>query len=161
MFQIFSMPFLGQNFVDVTENGKLVIGFTERLLLHFLSLEGDTLWSVYHATTPPPLDRTGLINNVDNASIRSELSSMDLPETRQAFNALKVDDEYRLWISSSTKDTDVYTWRILLDTGETLARFNRPSSSDLQLVKNGYAYFLETDEETGVTDVVKYRFIMQ
>jgi len=161
MFQIFSMPFLGQNLLDVTENGEIVTGFTDRFLLHYLTLNGDTLRSIYHATTPPPLDRRALLNNMESESIRSELSSMDLPDTRQAFNALKVDDENRLWISSPTEDTDEYTWRVLSVTGETLARFNRPSSSDLQLVKDGYAYFLETDDETGVTDVVKYRFTMQ
>jgi len=26
-------------------------------------------------------------------------------------------------------------------------------------VKNGYVYFLETDEETGLQDVVKYGFV--
>jgi len=161
MFQMFSMPFLGQNLLDVTENGEIVTGFTDQFLLHYITSNGDTLRSIYHATTPPPLDRTGLINNVDNASIRSELSSMDLPETRQAFNALKVDDENRLWISSSTADTDVNNWRVLSNTGEKMAQFSQPATSSLELVKNGYAYFLETDEETGVTDVVKYRFTMQ
>jgi len=158
IFQIFSMPFLGQNLIDVTENGEIVTGFTDRFLLHYLTLNGDTLRSIYHATTPPPLDRTGLINNVDNASIRSELSSMDLPDTRQAFNSLKVDDEYRLWISSPTADTDVNDWRVLSNNGEKMAQFSQPASSNLQLVKDGFAYFLETDEETGVTDVVKYRY---
>lgn len=161
MFQVFSMPFMGQNLIDVTENGEIVTGFTDRFLLHYLSLEGDTLRSVYHATTPPTLDRSAVLNNIDSEPIRSELSSMDLPDTRQAFNSLKVDDENRLWVSSPTEDTDVNEWRILSDTGETLAQFNRPLSSVLQLVKNGYVYFLETDEETGVTDVVKYRFNMQ
>ena len=161
MFQMFSMPFLGQNIVDVTENGEIVTGFTDRFLLHYLSLEGDTLRSVYHATTPPQLDRQALLNNMDSEPIRNELSSMDLPATRQAFNALKVDDKNRLWISSPTGDTDVYAWRILSGTGETLAQFNRPASSDLQLVKDGYAYFLEEDEETGVTEVVKYRFTLR
>lgn len=161
MFQIFSMPFLGQNIVDVTENGEIVTGFTDRFLLHYLSLEGDTLRSVYHATTPPPLDRQSLLNNMDSEPIRNELSSMDLPVTRQAFNSLKADDENRLWLSSPTEDTDVYTWRVLADTGETIARFNRPASSNLLLIKDGYAYFLEEDEETGVTEVAKYRFTLR
>lgn len=161
MFQIYSMPFLGQNIVDVTENGEIVTGFTDRFLLHYLSLEGDTLRSIYHATTPPPLERQSLLNNMDSEPIRNELSSMDLPATRQAFNSLKADDENRLWVSSPTEDTDVYAWRVLSDTGETIARFNRPASSDLQLVKDGYAYFVETDEETGVTEVAKYRFTLR
>ena len=161
MFQIFSMPFLGQNLLDVTENGEIVTGFTDRFLLHYLTLNGDTLRSIYHATTPPPLDRRALLNNMESESIRSELSSMDLPDTRQAFNALKVDDENRLWISSPTADTDVNDWRVLSNTGETMAQFSQPASSSLQLVKDGFTYFLETDEETGVTDVVKYRFTLQ
>lgn len=160
MFQIFSMPFLGQNLLDVTENGEIVTGFTDRFLLHYITLNGDTLRSIYHAATPPPLDRPGLINNVDNASIRSELSSMDLPETRQAFNDLKVDDENRLWISSPTTDTDVNNWHVLSNTGEKVAQFSQPATSSLQLVKGGFAYFLETDEDTGVTDVVKYRYTL-
>jgi hypothetical protein len=158
MFQIFSMPFLGQNLLDVTENNEIVTGFTDRFLLHYLSLEGDTLRSVYHDITPPALDRSAIMNNVNSQPIRSEISSMDLPDTRQAFNSLTVDDESRLWLSSPTEDTDIYEWRVLSETGEKLAQFEQPSSSSLELVKNGYAYFLETNEETGVTDVVKYRY---
>ena len=158
LFQIFSMPFLGQNLLDVTENNEIVTGFTDRFLLHYLSLEGDTLRSVYHDVTPPALDRSAIMNNVNSQPIRSEISSMDLPDTRQAFNSLTVDDESRLWLSSPTEDTDIYEWRVLSETGEKLAQFEQPSSSSLELVKNGYAYFLETNEETGVTDVVKYRY---
>lgn len=158
MFQIFSMPFLGQNLLDVTANDEIVTGFTDRFLLHYLSLEGDTLRSVYHATTPPPLDRQAILNNMTSEAIRSELSAMDLPETRQAFNSLTVDDENRLWVSSPTEDTDINEWRVLSADGEKLAQFERPSSSSLELVKDGYVYFLETDEETGITEVVKYNF---
>jgi len=161
MFQIFSMPFLGQNLLDVTENGEIVTGFTDRFLLHYLSLNGDTLRSIYHATTPPSLDRQALLNNMESEAIRGELSSMDMPDNRQAFNSLRVDDENRLWISSPTAETDVYDWRVLSNTGEKLAQFSQPASSSLQLVKDGFAYFLETDEETGVTDVVKYRYQLQ
>ena len=161
MFQIFSMPFLGQNLLDVTENGEIVTGFTDRFLLHYLTLNGDTLRSIYHATTPPSLDRQALLNNMESEAIRSELSSMDMPDNRQAFNSLRVDDENRLWISSPTTETDVYDWRVLSNTGVKLAQFSQPASSNLQLVKDGFAYFLETDEETGVTDVVKYRFTLQ
>ena len=161
MFQIFSMPFLGQNLLDVTENGEIVTGFTDRFLLHYLTLNGDTLRSIYHATTPPSLDRQALLNNMESEAIRSELSSMDMPDNRQAFNSLRVDDENRLWISSPTTETDVYDWRVLSNTGVKLAQFSQPASSSLQLVKDGFAYFLETDEETGVTDVVKYRYQLQ
>jgi hypothetical protein len=161
MFQIFSMPFLGQHLVDVTGNGEIVTGFTDRFLLHYLSFNGDTLRSIYHDIAPPLLDRQALLNNMESEPIRRELSSMDMPDTRQAFNSLRVDDENRLWVSSPTEDTDVYTWRILADTGEMLSQFDKPASSSLQFVKDGFAYFLETDEETGVTDVVKYRFTLQ
>ena len=158
MFQIFSMPFLGQHLVDVTENGEIVTGFTDRFLLHYLSVKGDTLRSIYHDITPPPLDRQALLNNMESEPIRRELSAMDMPDTRQAFNSLRVDDENRLWVSSPSEDTDVYTWRILSDTGEKLAQFDKPASSSLQFVKDGFTYFLETDEETGITEVVKYNF---
>src|SRR6056297_7635 len=161
MFQIFSMPFLGQNLLDVTENGEIVTGFTDRFLLHYLTLNGDTLRSIYHASTPPALDRQALLNNMESEAIRGELSSMDMPNNRQAFNSLRVDDENRLWISSPTADAEVYDWRVLSNTGEKLAQFSQPASSSLQLVKDGFAYFLETDEETGVTDVVKYRYQLQ
>jgi len=161
LFQIFSMPFLGQNLLDVTRDGEIATGFTDRFLLHFLSLEGDTLRSVYHDITPPVLDRSAIMNNVNSQPIRSEISSMDLPETRQAFNSLMVDDENRLWVSSPTDESDIYEWRVLSANGEKLAQFNQTSSSSLQLVKNGHAYFLEENEETGVADVVKYHFTLQ
>ena len=43
------------------------------------------------------------------------------------------------------------------DGGRLIAIFGWPGNHDLKEVKNGYAYTIELDRETGEQNVVKYK----
>ena len=47
-------------------------------------------------------------------------------------------------------------WRAPEHTGELVAKFKWPINQSIETVKNGFAYALETDMETGQQTVVKY-----
>jgi hypothetical protein len=50
---------------------------------------------------------------------------------------------------------------VLAENGEKLAEFTRNSSDRIRFVKHGNVYFQETDEETGVEEIVKYSFTLE
>jgi len=154
-----SLSFMGETHVGFTTRNEIVSGFSDRFLFHIVSLDGDTLRSIYHSVTPPPLDRAEMLADIEDETMRKDVGSMDIPESRPVYDSFFVDDENRFWVELLTEDTDVNRWWILAENGEKLAEFNQPASSRIMAVKNGYVYFLETDEETGLQDVVKYGFV--
>lgn len=158
--RITSLPFMGESYIGFNQNEEIVTGFSDRFLFHVISLEGDTLRSIYHSKTPPPLDRAELLGNIEDETSREEISAMDIPEKSLAFESLYIDDEDRFWVSNPTEDTEVNDWWLLAESGEKLAEFSRPATDRVMVVKDGYAYFMETDEETGLHEVVKYGFVL-
>lgn len=161
MISIRSLPFLGESHIGFGKNEEIVTGFSDRLLFHVISLEGDTLWSIYHSKTLPPLDRAAMLANIEDEASRKEISAMDIPETRQAFETFYMDDENRIWVSTTTEDTDVNIWWVLSDTGEKLAEFSRNATDRIMMVKGDNVYFMGEDEDTGLQEIAKYKFVME
>jgi hypothetical protein len=54
-----------------------------------------------------------------------------------------------------------YEWRVLDDDGRLIATFEWPGNRDLKEVKNGYAYTMELDRETGEQDVGRYKIELE
>jgi hypothetical protein len=156
--QIMSLPYLGESVFDITSKEELVWGFTDRVFLQFLSLNGEYIRSIYHSRVNPPLDRQEMLANYEDEAMRNSIRNLGIPDVRQAFQQFKIDDENRIWISLTTGNRDENEWWVLAETGEKLAAFTRPTTDRIDLVKDGNAYFRETDEETGLVEVVKYRF---
>lgn len=159
MISIRSLPFLGESYIGFNQNEEIVTAFSDRLLFHVISLEGDTLRSIYHSKNLPPLDRAAMLATIEDEASRKEISAMEIPETRQAFETFYVDDENRIWISTTTEDTDVTDWWVLSEAGEKLAEFSRNATDRVMFVNAGHVYFMETDEDTGLQEIVKYGFV--
>ena len=64
--------------------------------------------------------------------------------------------EYSLWIATIVDDMDVYKWWILKDTGEVITKFEWPRDHPIEEVRNGKLYARETNEETGLEEIVRY-----
>lgn len=156
MIRITSLPFMGESHIGFNQNKEIVTGFSDRLLFHVISLGGDTLRSIYHSITPPPLDRAAMLANIEDETSRKEISAMDIPETRQAFETFYVDDENQIWVSTTTEDIDVNDWWVLSESGEKLSEFSRTATDRVMFVNANHVYFMETDEDTGLQEIVKY-----
>ena len=156
--QIMSLPFMGSTYADVSPAEEIVWGFSDRILLHAVNMEGDTIRSIYHSREKPPLDRDGMIANYEDEAMKDALRSMDIPDTRQAFTDIETDDQNRIWITLPTVNEEENEIWVLAQTGEKLAAFTRPATDMIELVDDGFVYIRETDEETGLAEVVKYRF---
>ncbi|MCC5906914.1 MAG: hypothetical protein JJU13_11940 [Balneolaceae bacterium] len=44
---------------------------------------------------------------------------------------------------------------------ELITWFEWPRDEPIEIIKNGYLYTRETDEETGLQQVVRYRIVME
>lgn len=56
---------------------------------------------------------------------------------------------------------DVYDSWILEETGELITKIEWPRDELIVLIKNGKMYTRETDDETGLQQVVRYRVEME
>uniref|UniRef100_UPI0035663D94 hypothetical protein n=1 Tax=Rhodohalobacter sp. TaxID=1974210 RepID=UPI0035663D94 len=74
---------------------------------------------------------------------------------------LVVDNENRIWVSTIVEDFDIYEWWVLENTGEVITKFDWPRDEPIEVIKNGYVYTRQIEEETGLQQVVKYRIAFE
>jgi hypothetical protein len=82
---------------------------------------------------------------------------MDLPSFWPVLRAVVIDDKDRLWVATTVENMKVYEWWVLEKNGELITQFQWPRIKPIQVVKNGNIYTRETDEETGLQQVVRYQ----
>jgi hypothetical protein len=71
---------------------------------------------------------------------------------------LMTDDENRIWAAVPMYgEQEMNEWWILDESGELLAKLQRPRNLWIFDIKGGYLYAKEIDEDTGAEFVVKYR----
>ncbi|TVR32958.1 MAG: hypothetical protein EA390_04565 [Balneolaceae bacterium] len=70
---------------------------------------------------------------------------------------LAVDDKGRVWVATIVKNFSVHEWWVLEENGELMARFEWPRDEPIVVIKEGKIYTRQTDEETGLQQVVRYR----
>ena len=163
---MFNVPYKRSSQFDYFD-GQLVYGWTEALLFKFFNEDGTYQRTIYYPQKHVTLTKERALSlykknnsNGDNKPFNA-VQNDTLPETWPAFNSFLVDDEKRLWVSVFTDQPETYEWWVLAESGKLLGRFNWPRQRDLKEVKNGYAYTLEKDEETGLQQVVRYRIEME
>jgi len=52
-------------------------------------------------------------------------------------------------------------WRVLEKNGELITKFEWPRDEPIEVIKNGMMYKRQTDEETGLQQVVRYGFELE
>lgn len=159
----FQVPYKRTSQFDYS-NGQLVYGWTEDFLFKFYDESGTYQHAFYY---PFPRIKLKLeqvfayygknINHKTKDAFRSDT----LPATWPAFHSMKTDDQGRLWVSKFTSNPARYEWLVMNTQGKLLARFTWPRERELKELKNGYAYTLEKDEQTGSQKVVRYLIEME
>lgn len=140
-------------------NDQFVHGWTEEMLFRFYDKDGEHQRAIYYPYSNAHLHFDDVLKHYEGADddLIHAIRSDDQPETWPAFKSLTLDDENRLWISTITDDQENYEWWVLDKAGELIAAFSWPRNRDLKQVKNGYAYTMERDMETGLQEVVRYK----
>ncbi|SHE30469.1 6-bladed beta-propeller protein [Fodinibius roseus] len=138
---------------------ELIHGWTEEILIKIYDEEGEYKRAFYHRDPDIPLAvEDALAHYKDSGeNVVRAIRNDTLPETWPAFDALKLDDEGRVWISTFTRDPHTSQWWVLDGAdGTLLARFDWPRKKQIEQVKNGKLYTRETDEETGLQKIIRY-----
>lgn len=165
---IFSFPHLGKPLFQVTER-YLISAWSKEPVVHFFDHSGEELRSVVlpvrpqalSATDIPELIGAGLEPFVEQAR-ESVLRDHGLPGTWPVLNDLLADDENRLWVSTIVEDFEIYEWWVLDgENGELITRFEWSRNEPIEVVRNGYLYTRQTDEATGLQQVVRYRIELE
>lgn len=159
----FVMPFARNSLVSMTSNGTFYTAWSEDFLINIYNPKGQYVHSFHFPYKKAPITISGL--DLHNSYMKI-LNEIDVPETWQALYTIENDDENRLWVSTITKNDNVFQWWVIDETGEVLAVFNRPRPitepqtvmvRPLYNIMNGYFYEPERDKYGGIVRIVKYK----
>jgi hypothetical protein len=145
----------------VSGAGNIYRAWSDDFLIKVYNPDGQYQRAFYY-----PYERASLSReSADDAKIPDfilkGMSRMDLPDNWPALNAMLIDDQNRIWISTIVKNQNIYEWWVLKDSGQLIAKFTRPRDQSFMAIKNGYLYSLETKGETELKQVVKYRISLK
>jgi hypothetical protein len=144
----------------IMANGRyLAHGWSEDLLFTYYSMDGEYSHAFYQPISKPPLDRNEILREHADRDEpwRGMIRNDDMPETWPAYRHSVMDDENRIWAATYLDDDEVYNWRVFSSDGELMASFIWPRARDIRRVQNGAVYTRETDEETGLRQIVRYQ----
>lgn len=174
---IYLFPFLRKSLMTVSKNDEIYSAWSEDFLIQVYSPSGVYKRAIYYPVKKRSLNKNDdLLQKyikekaetaredprlMESHKEREKVLSRVMPETWPALENLMIDDEDRLWVSTITNDSDTYDWWVLQDTGELITKFRWPRYKEIEVVKNNKLYTRETDEETGLQQVVRYGFELE
>jgi hypothetical protein len=161
LWNLAPVPFLNQPLVSISDDGHIVSANSEESLIKVYAPNGNYLRAFYFLIEKKTIVREELIELYGEGDEENEnlITHAELPEKWPALGNIIMDDENRLWVSTIPDSEDLSNdWWVLQDTGELLATFRWPGNRSIEKIKDSYLYARETEEETGLQQIVKYRF---
>ncbi|SHE30283.1 6-bladed beta-propeller protein [Fodinibius roseus] len=162
----YEFPFGRESLIAVSEDRHIFTAWTEHFLIKEYNPEGTYLRAWYYPYKNLPLTQNELDSYAASRGdfepiIQEAYTKNELPATRPALKDIRIDDQNRLWVSTVVKDLSVTEWWILEMDGTLLGRFTWPKQKQIEAIKNSCLYTKETDRETGIQEVVRYRVKMK
>ena len=161
---IMPLYFMGSTLEAVSRGDELYTAFTRDFLIRKYDANGIYQSAFYYPVQSLPFDLDVHTNSSPFSPsarvIKNAFSDIDrdLPETNPVLFRMRIDDENRVWAAvPMDQQREILEWWILDESGELLAKLQRPLVKTIFDIKNGYLYGKEVDEETGAEYVVKYR----
>ena len=156
-----TLLFMGHTITALSPDDALYSAWTRDFLIKKYDANGVYQSAIYYPVTGSPFDLQDLTEssryNIRDIRNAFETAKRELPETNPVLADLMVDDENRIWAAvSMDPQQETYEWWILDESGELLAKLQRPSKKTIFDIKDGYLYAKEIDAETGDEYVVKY-----
>ncbi|MFY0684328.1 MAG: 6-bladed beta-propeller [Balneola sp.] len=159
-----SVPSSRNYIIDIDSKDNIYLVCTDSFLVKVYNSQGKYIRSLYYPFAQLSLNKDEIIESFKgNKLFYERAKAIDYPKTWPAINQFFLDDEDRVWISTITEDLEYYTWYVLSNSGELLTtfkwkgkRFKRHvEQKEVRIVRNGYLYTKEKDEE-GADFVVRY-----
>lgn len=151
------IPFFGKTVTVVSSDNQIYLAIPDYFLIKQYSPNGAYQQSFFFSKSKIPLTQESAVNAEVNDFYINAMPDLDLPEHWPVVTDLKIDNQDRLWVATTVEDINVFEWWVLENTGELITRFEWPRSTPIQVIKNDYMYTLETEEDTGLEQIVRYR----
>lgn len=158
-FMVMQVPYNRKPLLSV-QNGQIIQGWSDDFFFKVFDEEGEYQRSIYYPYENLPLERNEVLEIYSeyDEQWQDMVREADMPDTWPVFDSMVADNEGRIWVGKLTQDPDELEYIVLENSGEMLASFNWPSNREIQEIQDGNIYTLETNEETGLREAVKYEF---
>lgn len=162
LFNFIALPFLQQPLISISNEGFIYTANSEEPLIKMHKDNGDYAKAFYIPMEKKSIDRDEIINLFagDDEENTNLLLHAELPEKWPALSRIITDDENNLWISTIPANESVHEWLVIDDTGKLITNFRWHRNRLIEKIKDDYLYARETNEETGLQRVVRYRIEM-
>lgn len=136
---------------------------SDHFLIKIYNKNGTYLRSFYYPHSKVPLTQKSASKGGITGThfvhefLLKHMKSMDLPDHWPVLNEMKIDDEDRLWLSSTIGEMNVNQWWVLGADGKLIARFTWPKRKQIDVIKNGYVYVRGANREASAGQVEQYR----
>jgi hypothetical protein len=149
--------FGGRGLVAVSADNQIYTVWSEEMLFKIYDSDATYMRAFYCPFDNSNLSREEALSFYDNEAFRNALRHEGIPNNWRTIEHFIIDDKNTLWASTITDDRKIYEWWVMDSYGNLQAKFEWPRGKEIKKIKNGFAYVLETEEETGLQEVIKYR----
>lgn len=144
--------------VGLTPADELYYGWSDNIDLAFHDVMGN--WVGVFRANAPRLQVTArdVAYELEGSSElrRRALQNIEPPKTKPAVHTVMIDDKSWIWTGRYTADPSKSEWWVTQDRGSgESAILSLPEKVRLQVVRNGHAYAISTDDD-GAPTVVRY-----
>ncbi|MCH8567796.1 MAG: 6-bladed beta-propeller [Balneolales bacterium] len=151
------IDFLGTTQSAISNKDQLYLAKPDNFLVKSYGPDGVYRRAFYFPIKKVPLTLESAIEAGVLDMFTSNMSNMDLPEFWPVVTDLRIDNQNRLWVATTVDDMSIYEWWVLENTGELITRFDWPRNKPIKFINDTHIYTIETDDETDLQKVVRYR----
>lgn len=155
------IPFDRTTKFSLSISDKMYLAWTDEIAIKVFDLSGNYIKGIYYPFENVEIsddnDFPGAYKVLDIVTDTKRVLGKRMPDTHPAIAHFFVDDMERIWLSTIVSNREVYEWWVLKESGELLAKFTWPRQNILKVVKNGFAYAVDSDEKTGESILARYK----
>jgi len=164
--------FFCKSLLRVSDSDRIfAVNHSEEFRIDVYTIGGDPVRTIEHAFDNVPFNEHEVIDRYERTNYKKELGdgvvkkmieeAEQLPSHWPAIQEMLIDSDNRLWVSTIVEDFEIYEWWVLEESGELITTFEWPRNEPIEVIKNGNMYTRQTDKETGLQQVVRYRIEME
>ncbi|HAC15175.1 MAG TPA: hypothetical protein DCE78_04420 [Bacteroidetes bacterium] len=154
-------PFFSKMRVIMSNDNRFYVAEPDYFLIKQFSESGEYERSFYYPLDIYSLTVESALKSTVPERIIDNMHNMDLPEFWPVVTKILIDDQDQLWVATTVADFNIYEWFVVETSGELVARFDWPRIKPIEYVANGNIFTKETDEDSGLQQIVRYRIVIE
>lgn len=153
-------PFFGNTITSVGSDDRIYMVQPEYFLMKIFSPHGQYEKTFYYGLERIRLTEESAKNANVNQLYITNMHNMNLPEFWPVVTDMLIDDQDQLWVATTVENLSVYEWWVIETSGKLVARFDWPRNKPIEYIANGNIFTKETDEESGLQQIVRYKIVV-